>query len=194
MAFRSVSYFPEGVFPLNMGEEAAFERVFLLYHAPLRYFCEHMTGEGQACEDIVSQLFITLWKKQVVLESAEHAQAYLYRGAKNACLNYIRGEKRALEKIQKAADYNDESSGDFLDAFIRTEVWAELYRAVEGLPSQCCKVITKSYMEGMSNQEIADDMGISLQTVKNYKVRGLNTLKERLPDTMFILLAALLLK
>jgi len=183
-----------GVFPLNMGEETGFERLFLLYHAPLRYFCEQLITADDLAEDIVSELFLTLWKKQMIFESAEHAQAYLYRSAKNRCLNLIRSEKSALAKTERAAGLTIDYSENYLDAFIRTEVWAELYRAVESLPSQCCQVITKSYFEGLSNQEIADDMGLSLQTVKNHKLRGLTALKDKLPDSMFIILAALLLK
>jgi RNA polymerase sigma-70 factor (family 1) len=194
MALRNASYFPKEVFPLNMGEEAAFERIFLLYHAPLRYFCEQLTGDDQTCEDIVSKLFLTLWQKQVVFESLEHAQAYLYRSAKNACLNFIRDEKRASARGASLTDTVQEESTDYLDAFIRTEVWAELYRAIESLPSQCCKVITMSYLEGMTNQEIADELDLSMQTVKKYKLRGLAILKDRLPDGLLLLVTALLLK
>ncbi|UOE51331.1 RNA polymerase sigma-70 factor [Mucilaginibacter sp. SMC90] len=186
-------YRDEGLFPLNMGEEAAFERTFKAYHAPLRYYCEQLTGADDASEDIVSHLFLKLWQKQVVFENTEHAQAYLYRSAKNACLNFIRNEKRADENKEIILSETPEVSDNYLNTFIQTEVWAELYRAIEGLPSQCCKVITMSYLEGMSNQEIADEMDLSLQTVKNYKLRGLTILKDRLPDGLLILLTSMAL-
>ena len=70
MALRDASYFPKEVFPLNMGEEAAFERIFLSSHAPLRYFCEQLTGDDQSCEDIVSKLFLSLWQKRVETTTA----------------------------------------------------------------------------------------------------------------------------
>jgi len=185
----------EGLFPLNMGEEAAFEHTFKAYHAPLRYYCEQLTGADDASEDIVSHLFLKLWQKQVVFESSEHTQAFLYRAAKNACLDYIRNERRAAEKKDILALDPGETPEDYLHAFIKTEVWAELYRAIESLPSQCCKVITMSYLEGLTNQEIADEMDLSLQTVKNYKIRGLGLLKDRLPDgLLMVLFSAILLK
>jgi len=182
---RSEAVFKE--LPIQMGDTAAFERIFLLYHAPLRYYCEQLTGEDEASEDLVSQLFLNLWKKQVVFESTEHAQAYLYRSAKNTCLNYIRNEKKAVEKKEAIIAETTEAESDYLSAFIKAEVWAELYRAIESLPSQCCKVITMSYLDGMSNQEIADELDLSLQTVKNYKLRGLGILKEKLPESLFII-------
>jgi len=194
MRVLDASRFPKEVFPLNMGEEAGFERIFLLYHAPLRYFCERIINEGDACEDLVSQLFLTLWQKQIQFETAEHAQAYLYRSAKNACLNYLRSEQRAKAKDEAALSLQPEIFEDYLQAFIRTEVWAELYRAIESLPSQCSKVIKMSYLEGLSNQEIADSLELTIQTVKNHKLRGLGLLKDRLPDSLLVVLTALLLK
>ncbi len=178
-----------------MGEPAAFERIFLLYHAPLRYYCEQLTGADEASEDMVSQLFLNLWQRQVVFESTEHAQAYLYRSAKNTCLNFIRDEKRVAEKKEAMVPEAEGTTDDYLSVFIKAEVWAELYRAIESLPTQCCKVITMSYLENMSNQEIAEEMGLSLQTVKNYKLRGLAMLRDKLPDSILIaLFAASLLK
>jgi RNA polymerase sigma-70 factor (family 1) len=195
MAKHDDSYLPEAVFPIDMGEGATFQRIFLLYHAPLRYYCEQLTGADDECEDIVSHLFLTLWQKQIIFQSTEHAQAYLYRSAKNACLNFIRNEKRANEKKEILSAETTEFSESHLDTFIKTEVWAEIYRAIESLPSQCCKVITMSYLEGMTNQEIADELDLSLQTVKNYKLRGLGLLKDRLPDSLLVaLLSAYLFK
>nr|WP_067054275.1 RNA polymerase sigma-70 factor [Mucilaginibacter sp. L294] len=182
------SYSLKEVFPINMGEEADFERLFTLYHAPLRYYCEQLTSADEECEDIVSQLFITLWTKQIKFESTEHAQAYLYRSAKNACLNFIRGSKKTVEKKEILSIDSTEISDSYLDIVIKTEVWAELYRAIESLPSQCCKVITMSYLEGMTNQEVADNLGLSLQTVKNHKLRGLTILRDKLPIGSLMLL------
>jgi RNA polymerase sigma-70 factor (ECF subfamily) len=191
MTLDRTSYSPKEVFPINMGEETAFDRLFYLYHAPLRYYCKQLTGASEESEDIVNHLFLTLWTKQSQFESTEHAQAYLYRSAKNACLNFIREEKKAVEKKEVIGLEATEISADYLDVIIKTEIWAELYRAVESLPSQCCKVITMSYLEGMANHEIADEMGLSIQVVKNYKLRGIGLLRDRLPNKLLIFLLSI---
>jgi DNA-directed RNA polymerase specialized sigma24 family protein len=52
-----------------------------------------------------------------------------------------------------------------------------------------------SYLEGMSNREIADEMGLPVNMVKRYKMRGLDMLKHKLPDNLLVaLLAFVLLK
>ena len=188
MAFNGASYQGIEVFPINMGEETDFERIFQLYHAPLRYFCEQITGAGEDCEDIVSNLFLNLWSKQVKFESKEHCQSYLYRSAKNACLNHIRNGILASQNQEQFSLTTTEITDSSTDIFIKTEVWAELYRAIESLPSQCRKVITLTYLEGMTNQEAADELNISIKTVKNHKLRGLGLLKDKFPDGLAVLL------
>lgn len=176
--------------PIQMGEEVDFKRLFRLYYAPLRYYCKQLTNDSDGCDDIVSHLFLKLWTKQVHFESKGHAQAYLYRSAKNACLDLIRNDKTAVERKEALSQATTEISEDYLEVIINNEVWSEVYRAINSLPLQCGKVITMSYLEGMSNQEIADEMGLTQQVVKNYKLRGLNLLKDRLPDSMLVIFFA----
>ncbi len=180
----------QGALPIHMGEQTDFERIFLLYHAPLRYFCEQITGADEACEDIVSQLFLTLWQKQVQFQNNAHAQNYLYRSAKNACLNFKRTNQRATDRNEHIGHESITTTASHQEAFIKAEVLAELYRAIASLPPQCCKVITLSYLEGMSNQEIADELGLPVETIKTYRKRALALLRSKIPGNLFALLTA----
>lgn len=179
-------------FPVFMGKDQDFDWVFRAYYAPLRYFCEQATRTDTLSEDIVTDLFTKLWERNSSFESIDHIQAFLYRSAKNACINYLNKEKLHAQKHELiAAKINAEPAPNYLDHMIRAEVWAEIYRAIENLPSQCRKVISLSYIEGRSNQEIADELELSMQTVKNYKQRGLNVLRENLNENMLMLLLAI---
>jgi RNA polymerase sigma-70 factor (ECF subfamily) len=71
---------------------------------------------------------------------------------------------------------------------IRMEVFNELYREINQLPEQCGKIVRMGYIEGMKNEEIARELGLSIQTVKNQKTRGVMLLKRRLPPEIFIFL------
>ncbi|MNR35643.1 RNA polymerase sigma factor [compost metagenome] len=71
---------------------------------------------------------------------------------------------------------------------IRTEVWAEIYREINKLPVQCSKVISLSFVEGLKNDEIAQELDISIQTVKNQKSMGVKLLKQKLSKSGFLLL------
>ena len=66
-----------------------------------------------------------------------------------------------------------------------------LDEAVEKLPGQC-KVVITSLLQGKSMQEIADGLDLSVNTVKTYKQRGIEMLKDLLSDTSFFVLMVLL--
>jgi len=71
---------------------------------------------------------------------------------------------------------------------IKSEVYGELYRAINNLPSQCRTIISLSYIEGLNNKEIADQLGLSEQSVKNTKVRAIKILKQELPFKIVVIL------
>lgn len=109
------------------------------------------------------------------------------------CLDFLRAnrkyDKYTDNEIPEELSISDE---DHLHFLIRAEARAEIYRAVGDLPSQCSKVVALSFFEGLSNAEIADQLGLSEQTVKNHKVRGLNILRDRLSgDAMSLLMLAI---
>lgn len=175
-------------FPIHMGDRKAFDYVFQTYYAPLCHFCENLITDEAIAEDIVTEVFTNLWEKDTSFGSKPQVQSFLYLSVRNASINQINYKKRVTEKHDLLAAKPAEDNEDYLDAMIQSEVWGEIYRAIENLPSQCSKVISLSYLEGLSNQEIADQMDISLQTVKNYKQRGIQKLKDNLPENLFIML------
>ncbi|WP_316792022.1 RNA polymerase sigma factor [Pedobacter frigoris] len=172
----------EGAIQLNDG--ATFEEAFRSYYQPLRFYAIKFVSEDDA-EDLVENLFLKLWNKKQQFESPAHLQAFLYHAIRNACLDNIKLSKKG--KTDELSDALLIADDDHLRSMIHAESIAEIYRAVNGLPSQCSKVIRMGYLEGLNNAEIAEKLGLSEQTIKNYKVRGLGLLKQRLSDSSFVL-------
>lgn len=175
-------------FPLNMGDGAAFDQIFKTYYKPLRYFlCKMVTADD--AEDLVEDLFMKLWKRKTAFVSKEHAKAFLYRSAHNLCLDFLKAPKHA--RSQPLTNEDVEEAENYLHKMIETEVYAEIYRAVEALPEQCSKVISLAFIEGLTNGQIALELGIAEKSVRNYKMRGLKLLREKLPDGAMLLLLLL---
>lgn len=174
---------------LDIGNTETFDNLFRSYYAPLCHFAANFLQSDDEAKDIVEDLFLKLWQKQQFFDNAQHAQAYLYRCTRNACLNFLKQGQRSTKRYNVLiADTTDTMEEDCLVAMIRSEVWGEIYRAIEKLPSQCNKVITMSFIDGNSNEEIADALNLSVQTVKNHKVRGLHILRDTLSDNLLLLL------
>jgi len=168
-----------------MGKKDDFELIFRSYYAPLKRFIKNSMSINDA-DDLVENLFVTLWEKQIKFESLDHMRAFMYRSAGNAGKNYLQLHQNSKRESLEDPDILETES--HLTEMLKTEVIAELMRAINGLPSQCGKVISMAYIEGLSNSEIAVQLGINEQSVKNTKHRGLKILKQNLSSESFMLL------
>lgn len=174
-------------FPLDMGKSSSFEQVYMTYYHPLRYFIGRAVPPDDA-EDILEDLFARLWNKKKTFESEIHLKGFLYLSADNARKDFLKSHRISKtdylenQDLRELEEYNTEQ--------IKAEVYGELYRAINSLPSQCKTVISLSYIEGLSNKEIAEKLSLSEQSVKNTKVRAIKILKEKLPLKVLLILPA----
>lgn len=181
--------------PIQLGkcDQLVFSAVFERYYAALCVFAERMVGADNA-KDVVEEFFVSLWNKSATLETEEHLKAFLYYGVKNACLNFIKSDLRHNQRNTVYAKGMADIHESYLTEVTRTELIRELYLAIAKLPSQCAKIIHMGYVEGMRNAEIAEKLGLSVQTVKNQKLRGIELLKKRLPGDLLLTLFLLIVQ
>lgn len=163
---------------LKEGNTEALRAIHDLYYSSLRSFAGGLLGDVPAAEDIVTEVFVTLWRKQRDFDTLSNIKAFLYISTRNACINYIKKSQRDSVLKTGLSNYRSADTEEFvLNEMIRTEVMQEIYAAIEALPSQCRRVFKMSYIEGLNNSEIAGKFKISINTVKNHKVRALGLLR-----------------
>lgn len=187
-----------GVFPngdtanwllrLEQGDEKAFEWVFSRYYSVLCVYAETFSVDSQTAADVVEDMLLSLWQSKSSFNSEDHLKAFLYRSIHNACLNALRRDRRAAVRQFNYLDEQEAFQEDYLNEIVRAEAMMQLYRAIDGLPTQAARIIRMTYLEGRSNQETADLLGLSINTVKAQKQRGLAILRERLPNESYLLL------
>lgn len=157
------------------GHEAALTYIFTSCYPALCYFSERITSSRVAAEDIVEEAFIKLWNKRSEFSSFPSIKAFLYVVVRNASNSYLKKQKkddyhnRQFVYLSTASDENLE--------IIRTEVITALYNAIETLPRKCQQIFKMSYIEGFKNEQIADILRLSIQTVKNQKTRAIRHLR-----------------
>jgi RNA polymerase sigma-70 factor (ECF subfamily) len=176
----SIQNAAEIVSDLKKGSTRALHDLHDLYYPALRSFAMSLVGDGPAGEDIVAEVFVILWKKHKDFETIQNIKAFLYISTRNACINYIKKLQRDTTMKSALTEYLSADHEEFaLNEMIRAEVLQQIYEAIEGLPSQCGKVFKMCYVEGLSNTEIAERFSISVNTVKNHKVKALGLLRFR---------------
>lgn len=186
------SYDPANYSSIDMGEQQTFEKVFRTYHKSLCFYTGRLVADEVSAEDVVSEVFMQLWKQRRIFESEDHARFYLYRAARHAALNHLKNYRRSVEKYEHVAREYDDTEEAHQERYIRSEVLREIYTQIESLPAQERKVLLFTLREGKKLQEIADEMGLSLQTVKNCKNRAVRRLRTRLSVEDFLVLLTLL--
>ncbi|MBE9598675.1 sigma-70 family RNA polymerase sigma factor [Pedobacter sp. MC2016-24] len=172
------------VVAFNQKEVAAYNYVFRFYYPSLCQFTGRLIGRDFA-EDLVEELFLRLWSSEKTFNNEEHLKAFLYHSIKNASLDFLKTTKRAVDRNTLFTEEHSFNEADYLAGIIRSEVLIELYQAIAELPTEKGRIIKMTYLDGKSNQETAAELGISIQTVKNQKLRGLALLKNKLPDGIY---------
>lgn len=151
------------------------------------------TVEKAVAEDIVQELFSTLWEKRLDFASVAALKSYLYNSVHNAVRNCIRHE---VVHNNFAQSYLNDNAGFLLtddgqEQFFSEEVFRLLFLAIDSLPRRQREVLLLC-MEGKKNREIAKQLDVSFETVKSLKRRAITTLREKLSSNAFVLLFCLL--
>jgi RNA polymerase sigma-70 factor (ECF subfamily) len=160
------------------GHEAALTYIFKSYYPGLCYFSERITSSRSAAEDIVEEAFIKLWNKRSEFSSFPSIKAFLYVVIRNASNSYLKKQKKD-DYHNKQFAYLSNATDDNLE-IIRAEVITAVYNAIETLPRKCQQIFKMSYIEGFKNEQIADILRLSIQTVKNQKARAIHHLRIQL--------------
>lgn len=143
-----------------------FDFIFHYYYSGLCAFAERITGNQFAAEDIVQDLFVTLWIKSDQVEISSSLKNYLFTAVKNRSMDFLKHDKKKTQlktTSDKLQNYNENLSVFWL---AESELEALVEKSLNKLPPRCREIIVLSRFEGLKNQEIADKLGISKRTVE----------------------------
>lgn len=179
---------------LHHGDEQVFRELFDKYHSRLCYFASSLLTENEDAEDVVQEAFIRLWQRRNHFSDLSSVKAFLYISVKNRCLNIFRHDKvrKKYGDLLKKEELPDVQLEGAIHYLIEAEVLEKIRQAVESLPSGCRNIMNLSYFEGLKNQDIADQLHVSINTVKTQKKRGLQLLRALLKASSFTLFLPLL--
>lgn len=164
------------------GDEGAFKALYEeFFHVLLAVACKYV--EREVAEDIVQDVFFKLWSTPQKFLHTTDLRFYLYRSVQNGCLNYIRN-KKVEEGYRNKAEMVTEDF--FYNVLLEEEIFIRLRKAVDEL-SEKYRVVINLNLDGLSDKEIAERLGITLDAVKQQKKRGKERLREHLDHPFLIL-------
>ena len=169
------------------GNQLAFTMTYDKYHRQLYAFAYRYARHGALAEDIVQYTFLKLWETRSKLLPASGLAGYLFRIAKNRTLNALR------DYIPTQSEYRETaiSASEFLPDLERHNLMEQLDKAIEKLSPQKIAVCRLKIHEGLSNAEIAERLGISVNTVKVLYHQAVTQLRKLMKSGYAILLVLL---
>ena len=151
-----------------------FEYQFRCLYRPLNMYALRYTENLDDAEDIVQQAFSDVWEKLVGGTSIQNLKAYMYQTVRNRSLTLITNRQTHCEttELTDLEDLTEE------ERIIRSERDARLWTAIDHLPTERKKIFLLSKRDGLTYQEIATELGISIKTVEHQISKALKTLRE----------------
>ncbi|MBN2519573.1 MAG: RNA polymerase sigma-70 factor [Bacteroidales bacterium] len=168
------------------GDQNAFKKIFTILYPVMCSFGQKYISDKDEVEDTVQDVFIELWMQHTKYTDLNQVKAFLYLSIKNKCLNIIKHLK-VKERHATATYINNETSEDFEGQVIKSEVISQINCAINNLPEQRRKIILLN-MQGLKNEEIAENLNISINTVKLQKKIAYQKLREELKSSVFSIL------
>lgn len=161
---------------LRRRDARVYEIVFKKYYSLLVEFVMRHVGDREVAKDIVQDVFFKLFECSSSLPNDFQLKSWFYKVARNAAMDYLRHlqvEDRHKFLISEAMLCSSE-----IDKEIDEEVYKKVNLAIASLPEQCRLIIQMNVIDGKKYLEIADELGISINTIRTQISRGYKKLRE----------------
>ena len=166
----------------------ALHAVFDSYFEQLYVFSYKLTDNEQEAEDIAIKSITNLFSRSDSFVELSNISAFLYRSARNASIDYLRKVKSRPTQSQERFYQLVDQDMNLENAQIHGRQMKELYTGLGKLPERCREVLELIYLEGLKYHEVADRLGISINSVKTQRRIGIQKLQTYLSDKNLIAL------
>ncbi|AFD05254.1 RNA polymerase sigma-70 factor [Solitalea canadensis] len=163
-----------------------FKELFDFYAPKIYSFGNSYLKSNHDAEELVQEVFIRMWNQRDVLDDTKNIKAYIFKTAVNLIYDQLR--KRKLEKLHTELSLFQHSEEDHstLDYLSLGDLQNQINGLIAKMPEQRRLIFTLSRVDGLSYDEIAQQLNISKRTVENQVYRAMSFLKEHI-DSKYML-------
>lgn len=159
--------------------ESAFQELFYRYQDRVYSYAMKILHTKEVSEEVLQDVFVKVWNYRKQIDENKPFSPLLFKIARNTILNALKLQKTHLQ-------LSEETVGNLIfhlcpeDDLIWKQYVAILNQALSTLPERCREIFQKSRFEGLSYEEIAQEMGISKDTVRLQIIKSLKLLRKYL--------------
>lgn len=152
---------------ISEGEEPAFRQLFEMYRDRLFIFARQIAHSTVDAEEIVQDIFLKLWENRSHLAQVSYPRKYIFTMARNRAVDHLTSLARN-KKAMQAIYINIAAANNPTEELLQAQESQQLiYKALAQLPEKKQTIFWLSRRDGLTHQEIAQRMNMSVQTVKN---------------------------
>ena len=170
------------------GDETAFELLFRFYYRGLVIFVAQIITDRDEAEEIVQDFFVKLWIDRNSIKNTESLKNYFFVSVRNRAFNYLKKEQIREKTLNQLKEMVENDALFQPDLFVASELQQEILKAMEKLPVRTREIFMLNRFKGLSNDEIAHQLGLSKRTVETQISNALRILREELKDFRFLLI------
>lgn len=170
------------------GDRDAFKKIFRAYYKRLHGFAKSYVGNIQEAEDIVQSVFLNIWAQRESWNPSISLKSYLFNAVKNEALNVLRHkrvvddtEDDVIRKFKELKESNTNKKGVEAE-----ELRQDIEEAIDDLPPRCRQIFMLSRKSGLTYNEIAQVLDLSIGTINTQMGRALKRLRNHLSDYFIV--------
>lgn len=180
---------------IRAGSSRAFMRLYKDYFFAITYYTNGITGDWFEAENIAADTFEKVWLMRANFARFPDLMAFIYVTCRNSAYNYLRAAHNKNKKELSVGDFHmlsqQDLAADQLDdetekAIVQVELLRKLHAEI-GLLTPKRRQILELYMQGLDMAQIAAEMGLSEEAVRNAKFKALKRLQSKLKDHPILL-------
>ena len=171
---------------LKNGKEKTLKSFYEEYFHLYVSFANNLLPSEEECKDVVQDDLLKYWNNLNEFDNIIAIRAFFYKSIRNTCLNLIRHQQVQNKYLAENLQYL-ESESFIHETVVKEEIFHVIHQEISHLTEMEQKVLLLT-LEEKSNEEIAQELGIAVSTVKSHKAKGYAVLREKLQYLKILLL------
>ena len=160
---------------IRRDDTKAFNKLVATHWEKLFIYAFRLTKDNELAQSIVQNIFVDLWEKRRSLE-IQQLESYLFQAVKFQVFKAYRDRKMKVEVLQEEFEgYLAEHENDY-----EPELILRLHQAIDRLPDRCREIFHLNRFQELSIDQIAEQLNLSRQTVKNQLTRAFQQVRTEL--------------
>lgn len=166
---------------------SAFEEIYKRFYALLYIHALRKIGDSEIAQDIVQDIFVSLWKNRYILQLQSPLSAYLYSSIRYKVINVLSKQKHAQAYLDSLANYFEADRVEADHLIREKQLKSIIEKEIHALPPAMRRIFILSRFEQLTHKEIAEKLDLSEQTVRTQVKNALRILRRRLGLFTYIL-------